>query len=415
MTEIQITRTKDEPGATTLSVEAPVEVVLAAEKKAAGHYARRVKLPGFRKGKAPPEIIRKRFGDAIRETVIQELVKDSWKQAVESQSLAPISEPEVHKLKFEADQPVTFEFLVETKPDITFDRLGGFTVTRTEESVTDAMVTQQIDQIRQQKAPWVPLEEGKPQDGDMVHVTITTKNDEGDDEQKTYDIVLGKNQALPAVEEVILQMQAGESKETSISFPADFPDETKRGQSMSMHVTVHECKRQELPELTDDFAREVGDFETADDLQKSVKEDMGRVASREADAQVRRDLIEQIGAANDVPAPRPMVNRMLRAYAEAYQVPQDGFERFVGEFGPVVEHQVKRELIIQGVAAKESLASTEEELDDRVAEIAKNQKTDVAKVYATLQKENRLKDLERDVTETKVFDFLIGQSTVTTK
>ena len=142
---------------------------------------------------------------------------------------------------------------------------------------------------------------------------------------------------------------------------------------------------------------------------------MERTATREADSKVRRDLLEQIAAANDVPAPRPMVNRMLRAYAEAYQVPQDGFERFVGEFGPVVEHQVKRELIIQGVAAKESLTTTEEELDARVTDIAENQKTDVAKVYAALQKENRLKDLERDVTENKVFDFLISQSTVNVK
>ena len=110
-----------------------------------------------------------------------------------------------------------------------------------------------------------------------------------------------------------------------------------------------------------------------------------------------------------------MVNRMLRAYGEAYEVPQDGFERFVTEFGPIVEHQVKRELIIQGVLAKEPLAATEEEIDERIAEIAESQKTDVAKVYAALQRENRLKDLERDVTETKVFEFLIGQSTVQSK
>ena len=174
--------------------------------------------------------MRKRFGDAIRETVIQELVKDSWKLAIEAESLAPVADPEVHKLKFEADQPVTFEFLVETKPEVKLDRLGGFTVTRNEESVTDAMVTQQIDHLRQQKAPWIPVEEGKPQDGDLANVAITTKNDAGDDEENTYDIVIGQNQALPALEEVILQLDVGASKDASITFPPDFPDETKRGQ-----------------------------------------------------------------------------------------------------------------------------------------------------------------------------------------
>lgn len=414
MTEFQITRTKDEPGATTLAVEAPVEVVQAAERKAAGYYARRVKLPGFRKGKAPPEIIRKRFGDAIRETVIQELVKDSWKQAVERESLEPVGDPEVHKLKFETDQPVTFEFLVETKPDVGIERPGGFTLKRSLESVTDAMVTEQLERLQKQKAPWQPREEGKPETGDLVRVTIATPNDEGEvGEAKPYDIVIGQDQALPAVEEVILQLDVGESRSTPIAFPADHPDETKRGQSIGMHITLHEIKRQALPDLDDDFAREVGDFDSLSALRTAIREDMEKSAARDADATVRKDLIEQIAAANQVPAPRPMVNRLLRAYAEAYQVPAEGFERFVGEFGPIVEHQVKRELIIQTVATQQNIEATEEDVDERVAEIAKRQDTDVGKMYASLQRENRIKDLERDITENKVFDYLIEQSTVT--
>jgi trigger factor len=415
MTDFQITRTKDEPGATTLTVQAPVEVVQAAEKKAAGYYARRVKLPGFRKGKAPPEIVRKRFGDAIRETVIQELVKDSWKQAVESESLEPVGDPEVHKLKFEIDQPVTFEFLVETKPEIKVERPGGFTVTRKVEPVTDEMILQQLERIQNQKAPWLPRDDGKPDLGDLVRVTIATPSADGEiGDEKPYDIVLGQDQALPAVEEAIMQLDVGESRPTSITFPADFPDETKRGQSIKTHITLHEVKRQNLPELDDDFAREVGDFETLEALKASIREDMERAATRDADASVRRDLIEQIATANQVPAPRPMVNRLLRAYAEAYQVPHEGFERFVSEFGPIVEHQVKRELVIQTVASQQHIEATEEDLDERVAEMATRQNTDAGKMYATLQRENRLRDLERDIIETRVFEYLIAQSTVQT-
>ena len=124
-TDILITRTKDEPGATTLSVEAPAERVKRAEKKAVSMYAKRVRLPGFRKGKVPLNIVKQRFGDAIKEAVVQELVQESWKLAVEQESLEPLGQPHVQELKLEDDAPLTFEFLVEVKPQIELTRLGA--------------------------------------------------------------------------------------------------------------------------------------------------------------------------------------------------------------------------------------------------------------------------------------------------
>ncbi len=412
MTEIQITRTADEPGATTLSVEAPVDVVQAAEDRAASTIAKKVRLPGFRKGKAPAAVIRRRFGDAIREQVIRDLISDSWKRAIEQEALEPIAEPQVRELTFNANEPVRFQFLVETKPELSVDRLSGFTVERTVQPVVDGMVEEQLEELRKQKAPWQPVEDRKPGIGDMVHVSTATLTDDGPEEARPYQIVLGDGQALPAVEEKIMELLPGESADTTITFPDDFGDEAKRGQSVRVRLSVHEVKRKDLAELDDDFAREVGDFETLDQLRKVIREDMEAAARREADAEVRRALLEQVVAANNIPAPRPMVERMLRAYAEGYGIPAENLEKFATEFGPVVEAQVRRELLIDTVARTQDLAATEDDLDDRIDEIAQRQKTEPGKVYAALQKENRLKELERSLTEEKVFAYLIEHSTI---
>ncbi|HWP37898.1 MAG TPA: trigger factor family protein, partial [Gemmatimonadales bacterium] len=126
MSEIVITKTHEEPGAKGLRVEVPVEHVKAAEDKATAFYSSRVRLPGFRKGKAPRDLVRRRFHDAIREEVIRDLVSRSWRAAVEQEGLKPIADPRIRDLKFEAGSPVSFELLVEVKPDIALTRLGGF-------------------------------------------------------------------------------------------------------------------------------------------------------------------------------------------------------------------------------------------------------------------------------------------------
>jgi trigger factor len=411
--DIQITRTKDEPGTTTLRVEAPVERVRAAQKKAAQYYAKRARLPGFRKGKVPIDVVKRRFGDAIKESVLRELVSESWEQALDKEKLEPIGEPRVQQLVFKDDAPLTFELLVEVKPDVTLDRLGGFSLTRKVEPVTDEVVEGQLQELRQQKAPWVPIDGEKPKPGDLVLVTIANLSEGGGDEGKPYQMILGSGQALPEVEEKIMTLAPGDTADTTIRFPEDFADEAKRGLTMNTRISLQEAKRLQLPELNDDFAREVGDFDSLEELRKAARQDLESAASREADAGVRRQLMEQIIAANEVPAPRSLVDKLIAAYARAYEVGDDQSEKFTAEFGPVAEGQVKRDLVIEQVALQESLAATEEEIDQRVEEIARSRSMDPGKVYASLQKENRLRELERSITDDKVFRFLLEQSTIT--
>src|SRR6266568_4779001 len=154
MTAIQVRKTAEEPGTASLAVTVPVEQVRDAEARATSAYQRRARLPGFRKGKAPAAIVKKHFADDIRQEALQELIRESWKAALDQEALQPVADPHVHNLKWETGAPVTFEFHVEVKPEITLERIGKFRLKRTVAKVTDEQVEAQLNELRDRKAPW---------------------------------------------------------------------------------------------------------------------------------------------------------------------------------------------------------------------------------------------------------------------
>jgi len=412
MTDIRITKTASEPGATSLAVTVPAENVAAAEERATRTYQQRARLPGFRKGKAPTAIIRKQFADDIRQEALQELVQESWRAALAQEQLKPIADPHIHNLKWEAGAPVTFEFHVEVKPDLKLGQIGGFKLRRTAPAVTAAQVEAQLNELRAQRAPWTPVEGEKPKPKDLVQVTIATRAGAEIKDPQPYQIVLGEGRAIPEVEERIMSLLPGETVDAIVRFPDDFAEEAKRGQTRDIRITLHEVKRQQLAELDDAFAREVGDFESLEALRQAVGEDLRKEVEREADARVRGELIEQLVAANQVTAPRPLVERALYVYAQAYGVPEERWPQFAEEFRPVAEAQVRRDLVLDHVVETHGLKATAAELDQRIQELAAKRGMPAEQLYASLEKAKRLRDVERSITEEKAFAFLLPQSTV---
>jgi trigger factor len=412
MPAIQIKKTAEEPGAASLAVTVPVEHVQEAEQRATTAYQRRVRLPGFRKGKAPAAMVKKHFAEDIRQQVLEELIRESWKVALEQESLKPIADPHIHNLAWEAGAAVTFEFHVEVKPDLKLERLGKFHLTRTVAKVTDEQVLAQLHELRTQKAPWTPVAGEHPKPKDLAHVTIATRSGAEVKDPQPYQLVLGEGRAIPEVEERIIGLLPGETIDATVRFPDDFPDEAKRGQTRDIRLTLHEVKRQQLPEIDDAFAREVGDFESLEALRRAVREDLEKDAEREADAKLRAELIEQIVAANRVTAPRPLVERALYVYAQAYEIPEDRVSQFAQEFRPVAEAQVRRDLVLDYVVEKEQLRATADELDQRIRGLAERRGMPPEQLYASLEKAKRLRDVERSITEEKVFTHLLSLSTV---
>jgi trigger factor len=412
MSQNTVEKTAEDSASKSLRVTVPVDRVREAEAKALKYYVQRARLPGFRPGKAPAAVVRKRFGDAIRQSVLEEVIRESWETARSSESLKPITDPSIRNLKFEDGSPIEFDLLVEVRPELALERTGGFRVERRVAPVADAAVEEQLARVQEQKAAWIPVEGVKPSPGQMVRVEVAPLDESGAGAAQPYDLVLGQNQAIPDLEERIMTLLPGEQTDAEVKFPDDHPDESRRGQSRRVRVTLHDVKRQDLPLLDDAFAREVGDFENLDALRAAIRQDLEREATREADAAVRQTLVQQIVEANNVQAPESLVHRLMHNYAELYHVPQEQLEQFEQQFHPVAEAQVRRDLVLDAVVERNALRATEAELDARVAELAATRGVPASQVYGSLQKANRLPELERAITEEKAFTWLLQQSTI---
>ncbi|MDB4886488.1 MAG: Trigger factor [Gemmatimonadetes bacterium] len=412
--DIQITTKKSEGVERLLEVSIPVSAVRDEEEKQARRYATSVRLPGFRPGKAPAAMVRKRFKSEIRQQVLETLVQEAFKQVMEEQKLDVAAQPHVHDVKFDDNGPLTFELHLEVRPKIELARTEGFSVTRTATPVTDETVTEQLETLRDQKAVWAPVEE-QPREGDRVHVLLSTPEGESTEmpEGRPYDLELGGGQAIPGVEELVMELKPGETKERVVKWPDDFPDETQRGQTKNVRVTLQEVKRKSAPALDDAFAREVGDFDSLDALREAVRKDLQEHATRDADALVRQSLLDQVAEANPFDVPPSWVSRMIDAYMQAYQIPDDQKQQFGAEFAAVAEKQVRRDMLIDAIAEQQSLNASEKDVDDRVATVAAQRNADPGQVYASLQKAGRLAEIERSITEEKVFEWLTSRNSVT--
>ena len=412
MSEITVEKTAEDSASKSLRVTVPVDRVREAEAKALKYYVRQARLPGFRPGKAPEAVVRKRFGDAIRQSVLQELIRESWETARSTESLKPITDPSIRNLKFEDGSPIEFDLLVEVQPELKLERTGGFRIERPAAAVADGAVEEQLARVQEQKATWIPVDGVRPSPGQMVRVEVAPLDDSGAGASQPYDLVLGQNQAIPDLEERIMTLLPGEQADAEVKFPDDHPDEARRGQSRRVRVTLHDVKRQELPALDDALAREVGDFENLDALRAAIRQDLEREAAREADVQVRQALIQQIVEANNVQAPESLVHRLMHGYAEMYRVPQEQLEQFEQQFHQIAEAQVRRDLVLDAVVEANGLRATEGELDQRVGELAAARGVPAGQLYGSLQKANRLSELERAITEEKAFAHLLQQSTI---
>lgn len=411
---ITITPTESAGVSRRMQISVPADTVASYEEKAARKYATQARIPGFRPGKAPAAMVRKRYAAEVRQEAIELAMNDAFREAVDRAGLKLAAQPHVHDLKAEPGQPLEFELHCEVRPELTLETLDGLTVVRRDSVVTDNLIDDQLEKLREQKADWAPVED-KPAPGDMVTVMLATADADGSlPEGKEYRLVLGGGQAIAGIEELIMETALGGTTERQVRWPEDFPDESQRGTTKLVRVLLTDVKRKSLPALDDAFAREIGDFDTVQILRDAVRADMGEHSKREAEADVRGQIIDQIVEANPFDVPKAWVMQLVDGYMQMYGVPDAEKGRFTQEFVPMAERQVRRDLIIDTIAERESLTASASAVDARIEELAKARNVDPGQVYAQLQKSGRLQEIERELTEGLVFGWLLEKNPVTT-
>jgi trigger factor len=397
-----------------LTVTVPAGSVQTERRKVIQKLGGRLKLPGFRKGRIPDNVVEQRFGQAVDQELLDKVIGEAYRKALQIEALEPISEGQVEKVDYVPREDLTFSISFDVQPVVELGRLGGFTVQKPKIEVAEEDVERVLERLRDQAGVWKPAEVGEAKEGNLVTLDIQRLEDgEPAGESRPYEIVLGDGEAIPEVEDAVRTLAVGETGDFTVTFPDDFPDEERRGERQHLRISLQAQKEKEVPDLSDEFARSMGDFQDLQTLTARVREDLEREASDQAESAVRSQLVENLLEANPFEVPRSMAERYMESVlGDTSKLNPEVVAETRERLRPEAEKVVKRILVVDRVAELQGLKATEEEVDDRIQEIAEKNDAKPAQVYANLQKAGSLDALEREITEKKVYDFLKGESTV---
>lgn len=390
-----------------LIITVPAERVERERGEVARRLAQRLKLPGFRKGRVPAQVLERKYGPAIESETVERIVGNAYREALRAEGLEPITQGSVEEVDYQPGSDLTFRVAFEIRPQIQLERLGGFQLVRERPEVRDEDVDRVIERLREEHAAWRPVEDAAPEDGDAVEVELT-ELDKPEPEPERYRLVLGRGQAVPEVEALIRGLKPGEEAEGVVPVTGE-----EAAREESVRVRLLAVRRPELPAADDEWARSLGDFEDLATLRARIKEDLQRDADASAERELRRQLIDRIVEANPFEVPDAMVEQ----YLDGILQPREGVDaQRLAEAReaarPAAEQAIRRMLVLERVAKLEGLEATPAEVDARVEEIASRVGRPAAEVRRQLGRNGRLDALADEITEEKVFDYLKGLSTV---
>ena len=414
---LRVSVTEGERWRRELAITVPADIVGRERARIMGDLSGRVRMAGFRKGRIPARVLEQRYGPAVEQETLEKLLNEATRAAITSEQLRPISDPEVGAVRSEPGADLFFEISFDVEPRIEIERSGGFVVEKPAVDVGDADIDAVLLRLRQQNGAWRPLEDGFPEAGNAVSVSILQLDQEDgeakDGEAKDYEFILGEGDAIPDVERAIEQLEVGTEGNFVVRFPEDFPNEERRGEEERLRIRLVSRKVLDLPELDDDFAASL-DFESLDDLRGKVRADLEQTAAGQAEQVVRARLMEFVLEANSFDAPDSMVDRYLDAVAAdgPEGTPPEKVEEMKAAVRPRAANAVRTMLAVESLARANDLVATPLEVSERIDEIARRNGVKPETVEAQLRRNGRMESLEHEMTEGKVFEFLKQQSEI---
>ncbi len=416
------------PSKRALQVELPPEQVAARMEATLKELTRKVYIPGFRKGKVPPNIIQRRFQSDLQEEVLRELIPDSYRQALTQVDFTPVSQPRVEDVHFHAGEPLRYRAIVEVKPPVTVKDYRGIPLERKAVEVTDQEVDRAIEFLREDAAEYVPMEGWPALREDLIVLdhegTIHGKPFKGGS-GKNLTLLLGRGGYLPGFEEQIVGLQKGDSKQFRLSFPADSPRKDLAGRTADFKVTIKEVKKRRVPELNDEFARTVGDAETVAALRDKLREQLKARKTREQEGELKRALMEKLASAYEVELPEALVEAeasallqemlgAVRASGGRVQGLDENAEALSARALELARRRVKESILLEAAARQENLTVSDAEVEAEIENmVAAYPAGGGGAVRRAMEDAGRRAGLKARLLERKALDFLYQQARIT--
>jgi trigger factor len=410
-----------------LELEIPAEEISKASEKVAKEFAKMARVPGFRPGKAPLALIKRRFAEDIKGEVLQNLVPETVEKAVAEQKLTPVSQPQVDKLEFNEGQPVKFRASFDVLPEFTLANYKKLEIEMPEMNLTDEDVAKALAEMQQRAAAFTPVEGRAVQNDDFVQVKLHGTPEGGGEPLQAESVLchVGAEETMEPFNENLRGANVGDHKDFDVNYPADYPDAKLAGKLFHYSVDVLGIKTKQLPELNDEFAKDVSDATSLEELMGKIRESLEHERDhRQKDLQ-REKVIGELVKLHDFPVPESLVEhqmdvrleRVVRSLAQqgvdprAVNVDWVSLRRRQEERA---KEDVKAELVIDRIASEEKIDVTDEELDHEVEHMAGHSGESAEALRARLTKQGALDRMKAKLRSDKTIDWLAQNANVKT-
>ena len=402
-----------------IEITVPVEEVERETQHVITDVQKRAKLPGFRPGKAPVTLIRSKFSKEIRQDVIEHLLPKAFRKKADEEHWKVVGTPNVTEIHFDTGEPLRFKAEFEVAPE--FDVLGyrGVEVPYADPQVSDEDVSKRLEELRNRKAEFINEDPRPLVDGDYAVVALKSiAGVEGDPVQSDSMVLhLGDPETLPAFNENLTGMSPDETKQIDVTYPEEYGHDRLAGKTVTFDVTVKAVRRRELPELNDEFARDLGDYQNLDELREAIRASIRAEREYGAQQEAKNKIVEELVKKHEFPVPDAYVDRQIEFMVERQlrEVAAQGVDprQLKLDWGKIRESQkeraiqeVKASLILEKVADAEAIHATNEEVDREVQRVARQEREPVAAVRMKLEKDGALARIASRIRTEKTLNFL---------
>ncbi len=415
--------------------EVKLEITVEAEKfdeaikKVYFKSAKYFNIPGFRKGKAPMQIVEKYYGKEIfYEDAFNEIVQDALEEAVEENKLEIVSRPDIEVTQIEKGKDLIFEAIMQTKPEIKLGKYKGIEIKKVEYNVTDEDIEHELGHMQEHNSRLISIEDRPVESGDIATIDFEGFADgkafEGG-KAEGHELEIGSNSFIPGFEDQVIGMKIEEEKDIQVKFPEEYFSKDLAGKDAIFKVKVHEIKKKELPELDDEFAKDVSEFDTLKELKESIKEKQQKQNDEKAKYETQEAIIKAVCEDIQVEIPSGMVeseiDNMLkdieqRLFYQGLKLEQylqmmgKTEEEMKKEYEPQAIEGIKSRLALEAVIKAEKIEATDEEIDEKLKEMAKNYGKENDEEF--LKNENVRNYLKQGLASEKAIDFLVENAKI---
>lgn len=412
-----------------LEVEVEADRVAAALDKAFQKVVKKANVPGFRKGKVPRPIFEARFGvESLYQDAIDILLPEVYREAVDQTDIFPVDRPEVDVEQFAKGQSFKFKAKITVKPEVKLGEYKGIEVSVVNVEVSEEELAEELDRLQQRHAELVVIDEEPAQNGDTVVIDFEGSIDgvpfEGGKGER-HSLELGSNSFIPGFEDQVVGLATGDFKDVTVTFPDTYHAEELAGKEAVFKVKVHEIKRKQLPELDDEFAKDVSEFDTLDEFKDDLKKQLGTRKEQEGKAAREAALVDKIGESAEIEIPESMikgeVENMVRDFDNRLRSQGMNLDMFLGFSGQTVddlraqmqgdaEKRVRNNLVLEQIAKAEKIEVTKEEVNKELADMAEAYKRTPEEIRNILAANGSLGSLNEEIMIRKTIEFLLENS-----